>query len=130
LAGGAAGPIAIGLNIRKDSAVLATTRSDDGADANAVLILLSAFVILARFRGAGPSSPSVPSSYPEVFPPFCAAAFGLRALGLLTEALEEGRDTGFTFPAVDVLTVFELSALIVWLNGSVTGCCCILGLRS
>jgi len=90
--------MAIGLKRRKDPAVLAATRSESGSPANGVLIFLSPFVTLALFLGAGPSSPSVPSSYPDVFPPAAAVALGFRALGLFTEALEEGRDEALGFP--------------------------------
>jgi len=118
--------MAMGLNMRNDPAVLAATRSDSGAVANDVLTFLSAFVTLARFLGAGPSSPSVPSSYPDVFPPAAAEAFGFRALGLLTEALDEGRELAFGFPPAVILPLSSVPIFpaFIWLNGSVRGCGC------
>jgi hypothetical protein len=100
--------MAIGLKRRNDPAVLAATRSESGSPAKGELMFLSAFVTFALLLGAGPSSPSVPSSYPEVFPPAAVAAFGLRALGLLTEALEEGRDEALGFPPAVVLPLSSL----------------------
>src|SRR5882762_5616922 len=115
--------MAIGLKRRKDPAVLAATRSESGSPANGVLKFLSAFVTFALFLGAGPSSPSVPSSYPEVFPPVAAVALGLRALGLLTEALEEGRDEALGFPPVAPLPLSSLPIFptFIWLKGSILG---------
>ncbi len=77
----------------------------------------SVFVTLARFLVIGPSSPSVPSSYPEVLPPAEAAvALGFLALGLLTDTREEGREVFFAFSAavvVPLLSFPEFSAFML-----------------
>jgi len=76
----------------------------------------SVFVTLARFLVVGPSSPSVPSSYPEVLPPAEAAvALGFLALGLLTDTREEGREVFLAFSAavvVPLLSFPEFSAFM------------------
>ena len=113
--------------MRNDPAVLATTRSESGVASSEVLLFQSALVVLALFLGGGPSSPSVPSSYPEVFPPKAAAVLGFRpALGLLTEVLEDGRDADFFTlpPAVRLLWLSfpDISAL-TGLKAFVMDCC-------
>lgn len=88
-----AGFIAIGRKTRREPAVLAATLSESVAGPKEDLLFQSVLVIFALFLETGPSSPSVPSSYPEVFPPV-VTGFVERPLplGLLTEALEEGRE--------------------------------------
>jgi hypothetical protein len=90
--------MAIGRKTRREPAVLAATRSESVEGPNEDLLFQSALVIFALFLGATPSSPSVPSSYPDVFP-LAAAVFCWRPFGLdlLTEALEDGRDV-FALP--------------------------------
>ena len=113
--------IAIGRNRRNDPAVLAVTLSESEAGPNDDLLFQSVLVIFARFLGAGPSSPSVPSSYPEVFPP-TAAVLGWRGfLGLLMDALDDGRDVFFAFPPFNVLprVSFPEFSAFAWLKGSI-----------
>lgn len=92
--------MAIGLKSRNEPAVLAATRSDSDPVPKELFWLHSvAFVVFARFFGAGPSSPSVPSSYPDVFPPAAGVVAALDFLGRLVAARDAGRDAVFlTFP--------------------------------
>jgi hypothetical protein len=116
-----AGFMAIGRKTRSEPAVLAATLSESVAGPNEDLLFQSVFVILALFLDIGPSSPSVPSSYPDVFPPV-VAGFIERPLprGRLTEALEDGRDVFALplFPEGSRLSFSELTAFEVSLNWS------------
>jgi hypothetical protein len=53
--------------LRNEPDVLAVTRSESGPVPNALFKVLSTTIVFALFF-AGPSSPSVPSSYPDVLP--------------------------------------------------------------
>lgn len=58
----------MGLNRRSDPEVLAATRNESEAVPNDDLLLQFVFETVALFLAIGISSPSVPSSYPEVLP--------------------------------------------------------------
>lgn len=91
----------MGRKLRRDPDVLAATRSDSGSVPKALGLALSTWVTLALFLG-GPSSPSVPSSYPDVFPskgnlrgrPTGRPVLCLLGPAGLLESLLEGRDVG------------------------------------
>lgn len=140
--------VAMGRKRRSEPEVPAAIRSDSGVIPKVVLLFQSVLVTFARFLLAGPSSPSVPSSYPDVLPP-TAAAFGFLALGLFTDTLEDGREVFLAFSVavvVPLLSFPEFSAftftfelLTFWgtgtwvkevLNGSCIGGCWRCGLRS
>lgn len=76
--------------------VLAATRRDSGPAPNGFGVAFSTLVVLALFL-AGPSSPSVPSSYPDVLPStgfFRGLPRGRPVGCFLLELLLEGRDDG------------------------------------
>ena len=64
------GAIAIGLKRRNDPEVLAATLKESEAVPNDDLLFQFVFETVALFFAIGKSSPSVPSSYPDVFPPW------------------------------------------------------------
>lgn len=88
----------MGRKDRMDPDVPAATRRDSWPPATKGFgAAFLTWVVLALFLAGGPSSPSVPSSYPEVLPSFCF--FRGRPRGrpvgcLFLEFLLEGREDG------------------------------------